>query len=493
VANWRGHLRVVALLLLKGAILEPKTAGNKAKPNQMPERNYTIEDSVRSTLSTIYRAFETNEVAILKEIIESADFQKKHISTIDPLPLWAVIGLPKEEIPPQYMKSEYIWYRKIPTENKMTLMPLTISSHLTAVYMKNRKSSTAVTSAVPAPPSATLFNNTYVWSYEEWTIDFNAMSATIYVNNKNTKINLALISRTKLWYYSSSPGTDGPFVPFSNTICNKISAAYSSSMPAVQFQIQLDKGFFARTSICRLNFEKKECSITTGDNTTTHKLLIEDEYKRITNWEPEEFLPRLRPEYERTRVTFVEISPNTPEWNRVKEYFYLTMPQAQNGLKTNELVKIQRIFYPIMAEIFDQNVDRAREIHSGNIIFQNSITYKTMLWHGTGNTDPSIIATTGWKINYSSDKNLWGKGSYFASDAVYSAAYAFQDKVTGNKKMFLAQVITGLPLQCLENGNIKDVPKGYNSLLGFRHGSWIYILYDNQLAFPSYLVEWKAK
>jgi len=395
------------------------------------------------------------------------------------------------------MKSEYIWYRKNPNENKMTLMPLTTSSHLTAVYMKNRKSTAAVNTTVPKPPIESIisFHNTYLWSYEDWTIDFNAMTATISTGGRITKISLALISRTKLWYYTTNSGTEGPYTLFSNTICNKISAAYSSSMPAVQFQIQLDKSaFFARPSICRLNFEKKECSITTGDRTTTHKLLIEDEYKRITHWEPDEFLPRVRPEYERNRVTFVDISQGTPEWNRVKEYFYLSMPQfLPNGSKTNELAKIQRIFYPAMTDIFEQNVERARELHHGNLIFQSSIQYKTMLWHGTGNTDPIVIAQNGWKINYSSDKNLWGKGSYFASEAVYSANYAYQDRNTGNKKMFLAQVITGLALQCLENSNIKDVPKGYNSLLGYRHGSWIDITYDNQLAFPSYLVEWKSR
>jgi len=104
-----------------------------------------------------------------------------------------------------------------------------------------------------------------------------------------------------------------------------------------------------------------------------------------------------------------------------------------------------------------------------------------------------VIAKGGWKINFSGDRNLWGKGSYFASDAAYSATYAYQDRITGNRKMFLAQVITGLGIQCLENGNIKDVPEGYNSIVGFRHGSWIYVTYDNGLAFPTYLVEWKSK
>jgi len=97
---------------------------------------------------------------------------------------------------------------------------------------------------------------------------------------------------------------------------------------------------------------------------------------------------------------------------------------------------------------------------------------------------------SGWKINFAGDKNLWGKGTYFASDAAYSASYAYQDKKTGNKRIFLAKVITGLGLQCLENKNIKDIPKGYNSIVGWRHGSWIYVLYDNSLACPWYLIDW---
>jgi len=56
--------------------------------------------------------------------------------------------------------------------------------------------------------------------------------------------------------------------------------------------------------------------------------------------------------------------------------------------------------------------------------------------------------------------------------------------------MFLARVITGLGIQCLENKNIKDFPEGYNSIIGWRQGSWIYIQYANCCAYPCYLVEW---
>jgi len=102
VANWRGHVRIVAYLISKGAILEPKQAGNKVPPNNAQERNYTLEESVRSTLATVYRNSSPPNEKLLNEIINSVDVGKT-ISAVDPLPLWAVIGLPKDEIPPQYM------------------------------------------------------------------------------------------------------------------------------------------------------------------------------------------------------------------------------------------------------------------------------------------------------------------------------------------------------------------------------------------------------
>jgi len=64
----------------------------------------------------------------------------------------------------------------------------------------------------------------------------------------------------------------------------------------------------------------------------------------------------------------------------------------------------------------------ARNLHKDDPDFQNSIEYEKLLWHGTGTTDPNIIANGGWKINWAGDKNLWGRGTYFASDAAYSAS-----------------------------------------------------------------------
>jgi hypothetical protein len=486
VANWRGHYRIVALPILRGAILEPKKTGNR--PNALSEKNFTLDEITRNTLALIYRNSEPVNKELLKEIVETPP--PKTNSATGHLPLWAVIGLPKDDLPPQYLKSEYVWYRKTGNDPKMTLLPLIQSSHLTAVYMKERKATKPVEVKMINPPNNNLFNNSYNWSTENWTIDFTAMTATL---KGNTNIKLAAITRSKIWYYSTLSQQDSPYVPFPSSICNKISAAYSGGMGSLQFPFQMEKGFFAKPATCTIHFAKKEVTINSGASRMTHALLNEDEHNRITFWEPDAFLPRERVVYPPKEVTSVDIPVTSEEGRRICAYFLLTVPAQQNNVPLNEIVKIQRLFYPELREKFEQNLSHAQALHSGNPLFANSIQYTRLLWHGTGHTDPMVIAKGGWKINYSSDRNLWGKGSYFASDAAYSASYAFQDKVTGNRKMFLAQVITGLGLQCLENGNIKDVPDGYNSIVGFRHGSWIYITYDNGLAFPTYLVEWRSK
>jgi len=257
----------------------------------------------------------------------------------------------------------------------------------------------------------------------------------------------------------------------------------------------MDKSFWAKPTICLVNFERKECNMTTQHSvTTSHTIMKEEDYNKKSFWEPDAYLPRFKKEYKHDEITCEILQESEEQYLNVKNYFYLTMPQQDKlGKPINKIVKIQRLFYPSLRDRWEQLYQAAQDLHGSDPAFQRILSYTKLLWHGTGGTDPMKIANSGWKINYSSNKNLWGRGTYFASDAAYSAGYSYRDKDTGNRKMFLAQVITGLSLQCLENTNIIDVPKGYNSLMGWRHGSWIYVAYENLIAFPTYLVEWSEK
>lgn len=239
--------------------------------------------------------------------------------------------------------------------------------------------------------------------------------------------------------------------------------------------------------------------MSNGDTDTEHVVVTEHYLASKMYWEPKAYdistsqLTRFATK-ELERVLDPNRKEDITEWKLVSDYFYITMPKTKNGRPYNTITKIIRYNPPALLANYDAKLPQARAVHdSKSKKFQNSIEYEKLLWHGTGSLPPRVIVENGWKINYAGDKNLWGRGTYFASDASYSAGYAYQDNKTGHKQLFLAKVITGLGLQCLENKNIKEEPRGYNSIVGWRHGSWIYVVYDNARACPCYLVEWKEQ
>ena len=68
------------------------------------------------------------------------------------------------------------------------------------------------------------------------------------------------------------------------------------------------------------------------------------------------------------------------------------------------------------------------------------------LWHGTRTTSPEVIWSTpdGIVINFA-NPGMWGRGIYFAVNASYSTAYAYNNGRT--KGMFLVKVIVGESVQ----------------------------------------------
>jgi len=68
----------------------------------------------------------------------------------------------------------------------------------------------------------------------------------------------------------------------------------------------------------------------------------------------------------------------------------------------------------------------------------------------------------------------------------------------GNRQIFLAEVLTGDDLIMLEDMNIKEPPvkeedgiSHYDSVCGVRHEkSWIWVVYCNGRAYPTYLIEY---
>ena len=124
-----------------------------------------------------------------------------------------------------------------------------------------------------------------------------------------------------------------------------------------------------------------------------------------------------------------------------------------------------------------------------------------LLFHGTRDTDPKEIykGDSSFDMRFSR-QGLWGRGNYFAVNASYSDAYAHSVNGTDMKKLLVAFVLTGVSYYSEQDGSLtkppyhseQDDPSGirrrYHSVNGVTGGSTVYITYDNNLAYPAYVI-----
>ena len=96
----------------------------------------------------------------------------------------------------------------------------------------------------------------------------------------------------------------------------------------------------------------------------------------------------------------------------------------------------------------------------------------------------------GFDIKYARE-GMWGRGIYFAVNASYSHTYAHTDRA-GNRLMFLSKVYVGNAKYKARDDNLRGPPKGYQSICGNHPaGTTVYILYENGLAYPGYLIKYQ--
>ena len=137
---------------------------------------------------------------------------------------------------------------------------------------------------------------------------------------------------------------------------------------------------------------------------------------------------------------------------------------------------------------WDNFVKKVKQYSESN---PNTLLIKP-LFHGSSKTDPEVIMRddVGFKTG-KSNHGMWGRGIYFAVNASYSDGYAYIDKVNKGRSIFLSNVFVGNPKFEDENREITQPPKGYHSVTGITKGTTVYILYEDGLAYPGYLINYK--
>ena len=183
------------------------------------------------------------------------------------------------------------------------------------------------------------------------------------------------------------------------------------------------------------------------------------------------------------RLCLLDASTNEEEFTKIASLFFQSLPDV-------EIRTIERIQNRVLWKKYST---KSKSMHEDNIPCRE----KT-LFHGTKQTNPKDIyeGDSSFDMRHSRD-GMWGKGNYFAVNSSLADGYAHQ--VHGVKKLLLARVLTGLsyfsppkkllkpPLLQSADG-ARGVQRRYNSVTGQLGGSTIYITYENDFAYPAYII-----
>ena len=192
----------------------------------------------------------------------------------------------------------------------------------------------------------------------------------------------------------------------------------------------------------------------------------------------------------KTTELFV-LQQGSSEWSRVSSKFTSTMPSQR-------IIQISRIQNKWLWEKYIGHKKRLDRKNSGNV-------NEMELFHGTRSNDPKNIyeGEEGFDMRFSA-QGMWGMANYFAVNANYSHGYSYVS--TSGRHMFLVKVLTGDSYECQSNsslrmppekapgtntGEIQFVKLRYDTVSGYTGGSRVYMTYDNDKAYPAYLITYQ--
>ena len=193
---------------------------------------------------------------------------------------------------------------------------------------------------------------------------------------------------------------------------------------------------------------------------------------------------------EEVKLSLLDPLTEDEEYERVINQFKLTLPDV-------EVLKIERVQNKILWKRYHNRCQLMRN-------FNTAYLRDELLFHGTRQNKPELIygGDEGFD-KHCSLEGMWGKGNYFAVNSLYSNRYAFRAS-GGLRKMFAAWVLTGNS-KCLPSDRqlvqppFMDKPanqenvvqRRYDSVNGTTGGTRVYITYDNEHAYPAYLITYK--
>ena len=187
-----------------------------------------------------------------------------------------------------------------------------------------------------------------------------------------------------------------------------------------------------------------------------------------------------------------QVKRRSSEWSHIHGLFTHTMGGQQ-------VVQIERIQNKWLWEKYHAHKKRLDQKNNGQVNEKD-------LFHGTRGNDPRNIyeGEQGFDMRFSA-QGMWGTANYFAVKANYSEKYSYQSPQ--GKQMFLVKVLTGESYDCPQGdhslrippvktsrplrGGVQFAQMRYDTVTGQTHGTQVFMTYDNDKAYPAYLITYK--
>ena len=196
-----------------------------------------------------------------------------------------------------------------------------------------------------------------------------------------------------------------------------------------------------------------------------------------SEWEPQQL-----------DVEFKPIRRSNQEWSDIETMVHKTLPTAR-------LVQIDRVQN---LQLWEKYALEKGHMNRRN----NGLMNEKLLFHGTRKINPKSVVQCLRGIDFRCSRRdhqlLWGTGAYFAANANYSNRYSYYNAQLQAWQMIVVKVLTGnscsyrnpdrsltRPPRLFAGSNLL-----YDTVCGHHGGSDIYVVYDQDRAYPAYIISY---
>ncbi|KAM7391015.1 hypothetical protein PAMP_021733 [Pampus punctatissimus] len=191
--------------------------------------------------------------------------------------------------------------------------------------------------------------------------------------------------------------------------------------------------------------------------------------------------------WEDMKGNLIKLFPLTPG---SKEYSNVEKKLTNTGLSAN-IISIERVQNETLWQSYQL---KKKQLEVKN----NHKNNEKKLFHGTGSSSIDLINKYGFNRSYAgAHGTMYGNGSYFAVDPVYSAQGYAKPDPAGHKRMYLARVLVGDFVQgragmitppARSSGSASDL---YDSVVDNPATPTMFVIFNDIQTYPEYLITFK--